>query len=58
MTNWSVEVDLQLLRSGVARRPAVAPLPQHLLHPGGIAHQHHSDRQDKLHHNRCRLSSP
>jgi len=58
VTHWSMEIDLQLLRSGVARRPAVAPLPQHPLHPGGIAHQHHGHRQDQLHHNCCRLSSP
>ena len=58
VTHWNIEVDLQLLRSGVARRPAVAPLPKHPLNPGGIAHQHHSYRQDQLHHNCCRISSP
>ncbi|MDI9407489.1 MAG: hypothetical protein QM522_12365, partial [Chitinophagaceae bacterium] len=52
MTHWSVEVDLQLLRPGLARRPPVASLPQHSLRASGIAHQHHRERQAELHHNR------
>jgi hypothetical protein len=49
---WSVEVDLQLFCPGMACRPAVAPLPEHLRCASGIAHQHHRDRQHQLHHDR------
>jgi hypothetical protein len=49
VTHWSVEVDQQLLCSGMARRPAVTPLPQHLLRASDIAHQHHHERQHQLH---------
>jgi len=50
VTHWSVEVDKQLLCSGMARRPAVAPLPQHPLRTSGITHQHHRERQHQLQH--------
>jgi hypothetical protein len=36
--HWSMEVDLQLLRTGMARRTAVAPLFEHFRCTCGIAH--------------------
>ncbi|MEA5400266.1 hypothetical protein VB734_09465 [Synechococcus sp. BA-124 BA4] len=58
MTRWRLEIDLQLLRSGMARGLTVAPLAQHPLRPGGIADEYHRDRQHQLHHDRRQHGSP
>lgn len=54
MTRWHLEIDLQMLCPGMARRPAVAPLLEHLRCTCGITHQHDCDRQYELQHRRYR----